>query len=98
MLNPDEQRVFDSMVTNLRAGDPSFARRVDRIGRPHHRLWTALAIMLWTIAPLLVIFGGWTGFLEAVLAVAYGSYLMRKRTRPADTLAWWQPAPKRQPS
>ncbi|MFI5893037.1 DUF3040 domain-containing protein [Actinoplanes sp. NPDC051513] len=79
MLEPNEKAVFDGMVTQLRADDPRFTQRVDRMCRPKQRLYTTMAILLWTMAPLCIVFGGWTGVIMAVVATAYGAHLMNKR-------------------
>ncbi|SDT75041.1 hypothetical protein [Actinoplanes derwentensis] len=41
--------------------------------------WAIVAVALWTIAPILVVFGGWPGLIGAVLVGGYGSHLLRKR-------------------
>ncbi|MFG1605967.1 DUF3040 domain-containing protein [Actinoplanes sp. NPDC049265] len=80
MLEPHEKHVFDGMVAGLRAGDPRFARRVGRLTRPPRQgLRTIVAILLWTAAPMCVWLGGWTGFFMAVVGVAYGVHLIKKR-------------------
>ncbi|BCY15422.1 DUF3040 domain-containing protein [Actinoplanes sp. L3-i22] len=88
MLEPREKQEFDGMVARLRDTDPGFARRVDRLRLRQRRRWLIMAILLWTIAPICLIYGGWTGALEAVLAVAYSAWLMRKRSRATDQPAW----------
>ncbi|MBG0560865.1 hypothetical protein [Actinoplanes aureus] len=75
MLEPKEDEAFRGVVANLLIDDIQFARRVQR---PPLR-WSVLAVLLWTIAPICIVLGGWTGLIEAVLAAGYGSYLMRKR-------------------
>ncbi|GIF08357.1 DUF3040 domain-containing protein [Actinoplanes siamensis] len=81
MLEPREGQEFDGMMSQLRDSDPEFARRVERMRLRRRRRWLILAILLWTVTPFCLIFGGWTGVLEAVLAVAYGARLMRKRSK-----------------
>ncbi|AEV89051.1 hypothetical protein ACWT_8042 [Actinoplanes sp. SE50] len=88
MLEPREEREFDGMVARLRDADPGFTRRVDRIHPRQRRRWLILTILLWTIAPICLLYGGWTGALEAVLAAAYGGWLLRKRRRAADAPSW----------
>lgn len=92
MLDPKEKQVFDGMVTQLCAQDPAFERRVDRIVRPRRRLRVTVAVLLWTLAPVCIVFGGWTGLLVAVVASGYGAYLMSKPTgtvEPVDGFSWW---------
>lgn len=79
MLEPNEKVVFDGMVTRLRTEDPHFSQRLDRMCRPRNRLRVVLAVLLWTIAPVCIVFGGWTGVLLAAVAVGYGSYLLARR-------------------
>jgi hypothetical protein len=66
---------FEAIVARLRADDPEFTSRMQKLGGPPSGKRVGLAILLWTMAPVCVIFGGWTGFLLAVVAVAYGAYL-----------------------
>jgi hypothetical protein len=89
VLDPNEKFVFDGMVTRLGADDPDFVRRIDRIGRPRRRLRTAVAILLWTMAPFCIVFGGWTGLVMAVVAVGYAARLFAKRRGQADQAPWW---------
>ena len=89
MLDPQEKAVFDGLVTQLREADPRFCRRMDRLGRPRTRLYTTVAVLLWIVAPLCVIFGGWTGAIFAAMAVGYGIRLYSKRNGPAPQPAWW---------
>ena len=79
MLEPNEKAVFDGMVTQLRTSDPRLSQRLDRLCRPRHRIRMVLAVLLWTLAPICVIFGGWTGAIMAVAAVGYGTFLYHKR-------------------
>lgn len=77
LLKPEEQQVFTDLVTRLETDDPGFRRRA---ARPPQR-WMVIAVLLWTIAPICIIYGGWTGLIEAVLAGVYGTHLMQKRKR-----------------
>ena len=90
MLEPREDQAFRGVVADLLIDDAQFARRISRLGRPP-LWWDVLAVFLWMIAPLCIIFGGWTGFIEAVLAVGYGSHLIRKRRRWVATLRSSEP-------
>jgi hypothetical protein len=85
VLDPSEKQVFDSMVTQLRVGDPQFVRRIDRLGTPRHRLRRVAAILLWTIAPVCLAVGGWTGFFMAIAAVWYGAHLITTKDGPAGS-------------
>jgi hypothetical protein len=99
VLEPNEKYVFDGLVTQLRAEDPAFERRVERLIHPRRRLRVTVAVLLWTLAPVCIVFGGWTGLLIAVVASGYGAYLMSKPTgmaEPADRFSWWSP-PHRRP-
>ena len=95
MLDPQEKAVFDGMVTELRSGDPRLAQRLDRMCRPRRRRRTVFAVLLWILAPLCVVFGGWTGVLLGVVAAAYGANLYFRRGAGADELPW--PSPRRRP-
>ena len=66
---------FEAIVARLRADDPEFTRRVQDLGGPPSAKRVRTALFLWIVAPFLVMFGGWTGFLLAVVAVLYGAYL-----------------------
>ena len=87
MLDPQEKVVFDDMVMRLGEDDPDFVRRVNRLIRPRHQFRTALAILLWTIAPLCIVYGGGTGLIMAIVAVAYGAHLMAAHNRMAGESA-----------
>ncbi|GIF25168.1 hypothetical protein BJ973_007420 [Actinoplanes tereljensis] len=95
MLEPTEKAKFDTLVTRLRADDPVFTQRIDRLARPRGRLYATLAILLWTSAPLCIVFGGWTGLLLAAVGVAYGLHLMTKRGGITSETVW--PSPRRRP-
>jgi hypothetical protein len=96
MIDPREKIVFDEMVTFLRAADPRFLRRIGRLDRPRHRRNTALAILLWTLAPVCIVFGGWTGVLLAAVSAGYGTYLFTHRDRRAGGgRPWWSPTSHR---
>lgn len=41
--------------------------------------WAIIAVSLWTIAPICVVYGGWTGLIGTVAAWGAGSHLLRKR-------------------
>ncbi|MDY7084730.1 MAG: DUF3040 domain-containing protein [Actinomycetota bacterium] len=89
MLDPKEKAAFDGLITQLRAADPRFCRRVDRLSTPNPRLYTAAAVALWLLAPLCIVFGGWTGAIFAAICCAYGFRLYAKRNGNAPQPAWW---------
>ncbi|GAA0562095.1 hypothetical protein GCM10010172_51580 [Paractinoplanes ferrugineus] len=95
MLEPNEKAMFDSLVNGLRTNDPGFTRRIDRLARPKRNLYLVLAILLWTAAPICIVFGGWTGLFLALVGVAYGLHLMSKRGGITGAAVW--PAPRRRP-
>jgi len=66
---------FEAIVARLCADDPDFISRVDELSGPPSKKRVGLSVLLWMIAPVCVVLGGWTGLLMAVAAVAYGSYL-----------------------
>lgn len=66
---------FEAIVARLRADDPEFTRRVGKLGGPPSRKRVGLAVFLWIAAPFCVFFGGWTGFLVAVVASLYAAHL-----------------------
>jgi hypothetical protein len=88
VLDPHEKLIFDDMVNQLRDEDPSFLHKIERIGRPRRRLRVAVAVLLWTLAPVFIVFGGWTGLLFAVVGVAYGAYLVTRRDGRDGQPAW----------
>jgi len=92
VLDPNEKYIFDDMVTQLRAADPKFVRRVHHIGNPRRELRIAMAALLWVMAPVCIYFGGWTGLLMAVLGAGYGTHLLLKRSGFAGAdngFSWW---------
>jgi DUF3040 family protein len=98
VLEPNEKFLFDDMVTRLRADDPAFVRSIDKLTHPRRRMRVALAILLWTLMPICIVYGGWTGLIMAVVAGAYGARLMTKRTglgESADAFSWWSSSRKR---
>ena len=97
MLDPREKAVFDGMVTQLRSEDPTFSRRVDRLTKPRHTLRLTAAILLWTLAPVSIVYGGWTGLILAVLAVTYGALLFRRRNTDTAPQPWWPATRGRRP-
>jgi len=78
LLDPQEKYVFDGMVTRLRAEDPAFVQRVDRIDNPRRRLRRTIAILLWTLTPVCVVFGGWTGLFIGAAGSLYGAHLVSR--------------------
>ena len=99
MLDPFEKRVFDGLVTQLRADDPNFLARLDKLEHPRRRWRVVLAVLLWTAAPICVILGGWTGLFMAMVAVGYGMMLASKRPGLAGGhgFSWWSTSPGRHP-
>jgi Protein of unknown function (DUF3040) len=98
VLDPHEKSVFDGMVHQLRSEDPKFAERLGRVGGHRRRLRKITAILLWIIAPICVVVGGWTGFFMAIAAVGYATHLMTKKTGLAggSGFSWWS-SPGRRP-
>jgi hypothetical protein len=98
VLDPHEKSVFDGMVNQLQSEDPRFAERLGRAGQPRRRLRKITAILLWMIAPICVIVGGWTGFFMAIAAAGYAAHLMTKKTGLAggSGFSWWS-SPGRRP-
>lgn len=88
MLDPQEKAAFDGMTTQLRADDPGFSRKLDRIGKPRRRARMTTAILLWTLAPLMVFYGGWTGLIIALVAAVYGSILFSRRHQNMSHQPW----------
>ena len=73
---------FDAIVSQLRADDPAFVRRVHKLDDPRRTARLVLAVLLWTFAPMGIVLGGWTGTVLALVAGAYGAHLMRPREQP----------------
>ncbi|MFI6078340.1 DUF3040 domain-containing protein [Actinoplanes sp. NPDC051343] len=96
MLDPNEKVVFDGMVNRLRDDDPTFLRKIERIGRPRRNLRVAVAVLLWTLTPVCIVFGGATGVLMAVIAAGYGAFLVTKRDG-RDSQPAWGASPHRRP-
>jgi hypothetical protein len=66
---------FEAIVARLCADDPEFASRMTELGGPPSKKRVGFAVLLWTVAPMCVVLGGWTGLVIAVVAVAYGCHL-----------------------
>jgi hypothetical protein len=88
VLEPNEKAVFDGMISRLRVDDPRFSHKVDRMCRPRRRFYQAMAVLLWTMAPICIVFGGWTGVIMAVIGTAYGWQLWVKRGGGANQTLW----------
>jgi hypothetical protein len=89
VLDPNEKSVFDGMVSQLRDEDPNFLRKIERLGRrPRRNLRVAMAVLLWTLAPVSIALGGWTGLLMAVIAGGYGMSLVAKRDGQGRQPVW----------
>jgi hypothetical protein len=97
VLDPQEKVVFDGMVTRLRSEDPDFTRRVDQLIHPRGRMRLVAAILLWTLVPVCIVLGGWTGVLMAVPSAVYGTYLFRRRRRRDPEPLWWTSTRGRRP-
>jgi Protein of unknown function (DUF3040) len=97
VLDPTEKRVFDGIVTKLSTDDPTFLRRIDKLGSPRRKLRTAMAVLLWMIAPVCMFLGGWTGFFMAVVAIGYGTYLVLHKPGLAGGtgFSWWSSSGRR---
>jgi hypothetical protein len=89
MLDPQEKAEFDGLVTFLRVADPKFCRRMDRLTKPRPLFYTSAAVALWLLAPLSIVFGGWTGALFAAVFTGYGFRLYAKRNGHHPQPAWW---------
>jgi DUF3040 family protein len=98
VLDPHEKSVFDGMVHQLRSEDPKFAERLGRVGGHRRRLRKITAVLLWIIAPICVVVGGWTGFFMGIAAAGYATHLMTKKTGLAggSGFSWWS-SPRRRP-
>jgi Protein of unknown function (DUF3040) len=98
VLDPHEKHVFDDMVSQLGADDPKFVARVDKLGHPRRRFRKALAILLWIIAPICAVVGGWTGIFMGLAAAGYAAHLMTRRTGlpGGEGFSWWS-SPRRRP-
>jgi hypothetical protein len=97
VLDPSEKSVFEGLVSQLR-GDQKFSHRIDRLGSPRRRMRTAVAVLLWTLAPVAMIVGGWTGFFMAVVGVAYGIHLVARKGGLAGGQGFpWRSSPGRRP-
>jgi hypothetical protein len=86
VLKPEEQQAFAGLVARIETDDPGFAQRAARAAHPP-LWWAIVAVLLWTIAPICIVYGGWTGLIEAFLAGGYGAHLMRRRQRWAMLVA-----------
>jgi DUF3040 family protein len=85
VLDPQDKRIFEEMVTHLHTDDPAFVRRTEKLGGPRSTKRVGLAVLLWTLAPICVVFGGWTGLLFALAAIAWGTHLLLTGRTPTLT-------------
>jgi hypothetical protein len=84
VLDPTEKQAFDGLVFRLALDDPTFVDKLKKLDqRPAHGWRRVLSVLLWTTAPLWIIFGGWTGLLLAVVAVAYAAILTSRQSAGA---------------
>ena len=95
MLDPRDKMVFDDLVTRLHTDDPAFVRRTEKLGSPRSTKRVGFAVLLWTLAPICVVFGGWTGLLFALAAIAWGTHLLLTGRTP--TLTRTKPKSRRRP-
>jgi hypothetical protein len=95
VLDPNEKFVFDGMVSQLRDDDPSFLRKIERLGHTRRKLRVTLAVLLWTLAPVCIVLGGWTGLLMAVVGASYGIYLVVRRGGMDGQPTWWSSTKRR---
>ena len=86
---------FDAIVSRLRADDPDFVRRVRGLSDHRDTGRLVLAILLWTLAPMCIVLGGWTGAVMAMVGGAYAAHLMRSRAEPVAGSG--DPAPHHRP-
>ncbi|GIE82793.1 hypothetical protein Aph02nite_87430 [Actinoplanes philippinensis] len=77
MLKPEAQQVLTGLVTPIEADGPGFTHPP--------RWWAVVAVLLWTIAPVCIVYGGWVGLVEAFLVGGFGAYLMRRHRRWVGT-------------
>ncbi len=97
-----QQAVADAVGTDaLIARKPinDYFRSVDKLAHPGRRLRVGVAVLLWTLVPVCIVFGGWTGLLMAVVGAAYGGHLMARSSglgEQADGFSWWS-SPRRRP-
>lgn len=81
----DDSRRFEKIVAQLRGQDPGFVTRVEVPHRPSGRRTVALCVLLWMTVPVMIVVGGWTGLLIAVVACGYSvGPFRRARAAPLD--------------
>ena len=73
---------FDAIVSQLADDDPEFVHWVRNFDGPRGTTRRVLAVLLWTLAPMCIVLGGWTGTIMALVGGAYGAHLMRHRDVP----------------
>ena len=76
MLDPAERQHFDKIVTHLRSQDPRFVRRIETLRGTERRDRVLWALLLWTVPPLLIIFGGRLGVLLGMIVCIAGAYVL----------------------
>jgi hypothetical protein len=91
VLEPDEGREFDALVSRLRADDPALTTKLEHLPTRRSRRRTTFSILLWILAPICVFTGGWTGFFMGVVAACYALHFSSRKpsipglTRPSPS-------------
>lgn len=80
MLSSYDRRQFNEIVSGLLTEDPRFGTRPQPVRRDQPRR-PVVAVLLWLSMPLIVVVGGWTGLLIAVVSGGYAAHLWF-RARP----------------
>jgi hypothetical protein len=77
MLSQDDRHRLDEIERNLRADDPRFVARMELGRDPRRRRIAFLCLLLWAIAPIVAVLGGWTAALAAAPLLLVGTALLR---------------------
>jgi len=78
VLSSYDRRRFNEIVAGLLAEDPAFGTRHADPPRPIRPPRPLLALMLWLSMPFMIVVGGGTGLLVAVVACGYAMHLMSR--------------------
>ncbi|MGE5826936.1 MAG: DUF3040 domain-containing protein [Micromonosporaceae bacterium] len=77
MLSQDDRHRLDEIERHLRADDPRFVARMEQGPDPRRRRIVLLCLLLWALAPIVGVLGGWTAALAVAPLLLVGTALLR---------------------
>jgi Protein of unknown function (DUF3040) len=77
MLSQDDRHRLDEIERCLRADDPRFVARMELGRDPRQRRIMLFCALLWLLAPIVWVLGGWTAALAVAPFLLVGTALLR---------------------